>query len=116
MDGMNVLNLGSLRRAMTVIKDFADFDATNLCWAQARAQQVDHDTWWAQELTKMGGHDFFWFNLCESRSSNQLHPATGPGRALYSNEVLPSYKLVYHLFQLCFFSIIKHHKLELLWL
>lgn len=31
------------RRAMTVIKDFADFDATNLCWAQARAQQVDHE-------------------------------------------------------------------------
>ena len=37
-------------------------------------------------------------------------------RALCSNEVLPSYKLVYHLFQLGFFSIMKHHKLELLWL
>eukprot|EP00435_Cladocopium_sp_Y103_P038773 s347_g10.t1 len=31
------------RRSMTVIKDFADFHVTNLCWAQARAKQVDHE-------------------------------------------------------------------------
>ena len=116
MDGMNVLNLGSLRRAMTVIKDFADFDATNLCWAQARAQQVDHDTWWAQEhrslqkwvdMTSFGS-----IYVSHGQATNFSHWS----RALCSNEVLPSYKLVYHLFQLGFFSIMKHHKLELLWL
>ena len=31
------------KRSRLLISDFADFDVTNLCWAQACANQVDHD-------------------------------------------------------------------------
>ena len=45
-----------VRRSHVVISDFSDFDVTNLCWALARAGEVDRELFEALAEHTAAGH------------------------------------------------------------